>query len=229
MFTRYAGILLLLVGFALLLTGRLVYMYLSDPTRFPINTVKVTASYEHILQKDLESVLSNHLFTSFFTLPIQKLKSDLSAFEWADEVQIQRIWPDTLKVILKEKVPIVVWNNAMLTSKGEVFNPIEKIDLGLPRLNGPAGQEQEVLQVYKKMSKILSMYGLYIGSLTWRDNEAWELILANGIKLYLGKREIELRLARFCKAYPHVFSEKTNPSVNVDLRYPRGMAVQWNN
>lgn len=228
MFTRYAGILIVLIGLALLLTGRLIYIYFADPIRFPIKTVKVTASYEHVQQKDLEQVLTDHLRTSFFTFSIKKLKDDLNAFEWADDVQIQRIWPDTLKVVLIEKVPIAIWNNAMLTAQGEIFNEGKEIDLSLPHLNGPLGQEKEVLQVYKKISKILLMYGLHAESLTCRDNQAWELVLANGIKLHLGKREITKRLTRFCKVYPYVFSGKTNRLANVDLRYPRGMAVQWN-
>ena len=53
------------------------------------------------------------------------------------------------------------------------------------------------------------------------------LILANDTKIYLGKKELEARLERFCKAYPAVFAEKADQLSCVDLRYPRGMAVQW--
>ena len=60
-----------------------------------------------------------------------------------------------------------------------------------------------------------------------RDNQAWELTLRNGVELHLGKRDLEKRLLRFCKAYPAVFAEKLNLLSSVDLRYARGMAVQW--
>ncbi|OCH97841.1 cell division protein FtsQ [Legionella jamestowniensis] len=224
---RYASFLTLLIIVALFLAARLVYLYLADPKRFPISTVKIAASYHHITHKDLESVLTKYLNSSFFSLPVGKLYADLSAFDWSNKIQVERIWPDTLKIILVEKVPVATWNNAMITEKGELFNQGGRLDTSLPHLSGPANQQKEVLQVYKKMSKILSVYGLHAASLEWRDNRAWELTLANGVQLRLGKRDLETKIIRFCKAYPAVFAEKSEQLVSVDLRYPRGMAVQW--
>ena len=77
------------------------------------------------------------------------------------------------------------------------------------------------------MSKILSIYGLHASGLEWRDNHAWELTLSNGLQLHLGKRDLDMRITRFCKAYPAVFAERAEHLASVDLRYPRGMAVQW--
>ncbi|KTD07384.1 cell division protein FtsQ/DivIB [Legionella jamestowniensis] len=224
---RYASFLTLLIIVALFLAARLVYLYLADPKRFPISTVKIAASYHHITHKDLESVLTKYLNSSFFSLPVGKLYADLSAFDWSNKIQVERIWPDTLKIILVEKVPVATWNNAMITEKGELFNQGGRLDTSLPHLSGPVNQQKEVLQVYKKMSKILSVYGLHAASLEWRDNRAWELTLANGVQLRLGKRDLETKIIRFCKAYPAVFAEKSEQLVSVDLRYPRGMAVQW--
>ena len=77
------------------------------------------------------------------------------------------------------------------------------------------------------MSKLSEMYGLHTNSLALRDNQAWELGLANGMVLRLGKRDVELRLTRFCRAYPVVFAEKLEQLAAVDLRYIHGMAAQW--
>ena len=143
------------------------------------------------------------------------------------KVYIERVWPDILKITMIEKEPIAKWNNALLTEDGEIFNEGHSDDEKLPELKGPVKQHQQVLQVFKKMSKILSIYGLHAASLEWRDNQAWELTLANGVQLRLGKQDLETRIIRFCKAYPAVFAEKSGQLASVDLRYPRGMAVQW--
>jgi len=225
---HYAGMLTLLIVCALVLAARLIYLYVADPLRFPINTIKIAADYQHISHKELESVLEKYQSASFFTLPVGQLHTDLTAMTWAHEAQIERIWPDTLKISLNEKVPSAIWNNAMLTDEGEVFNEGGFLDdSSLPHLHGPVNQHQEVLQVYKKMSNILTIYGLHAASLEWRDNQAWELVLSNGVHLRLGKRDMETRLTRFCKAYPAVFADKSEQLASVDLRYPRGMAVQW--
>jgi cell division protein FtsQ len=222
------SLLACLILCALLLTARLVYLVLSDAQRYPINTVKIGATYEHIDRKQLESILSNYLAASYFTLSTSKLYHDLTALDWADTVEIERIWPDTLKITIIEKIPAATWNGALMTVDGELFNVgKENGDIKLPHLSGPAQQQMEVLQIYQKLSKLLSIYGLHAAALQLRENQAWELTLANGVQLHLGKRDLEQRLQRFCKAYPAVFADKPEQLFSVDLRYARGMAVQW--
>ena len=226
---RYASLLTLLSVCALLLTARLMYMFLADAQRFPISTVKIAANYQHITRKQLESVLSDYLNTSFFALPVRRLNKDLLALDWSEQVQIERVWPDTLKITLVEKSPVAIWNDALMTGEGNLFNvgkaPADTMTL--PRLSGPVHQQTDVLQIYEKLSKLLTSYGLTAASLKLRESQAWELSLTNGIMLRLGKRDLELRLQRFCRAYPVVFADKPDQLSSVDLRYARGMAVQW--
>lgn len=225
---RQASFLLLLILCALLLSGHLVYLFLKDAQRFPINTVKIVANYEHITRKQLAVILSEYAEDSFFTLSTSRLAESLKALGWSESVQVERIWPDSLKIVLVEKSPIAVWNNALLTADGKSFQvDKESIDSQLPKLTGPQSQQHDVLQSYQKLSKLLSIYGLQASALQLRDNQAWELTLTNGILLRLGKKDLEKRLIRFCKAYLAVFADKTEQLVSVDLRYARGMAVLW--
>lgn len=220
-------ILLLLFAVALLL--RLLYVTLADATNFPIHTVKIEASYEHITREELERILSSHLRESFFSVSIRQLETDLAALDWTDHVVVSRVWPDMLKVVVVEKKPVAVWNASFIAEDGSLFEQ-GKVEEGMflgPYLYGPKTQAQEVLQTYEKLSKLLAMYGLGAASLYLRENQAWELVLTNGIKLRLGKRDLEQRLRRFCRAYPAVFGDKPELLSCVDLRYPRGMAVQW--
>jgi cell division protein FtsQ len=110
-----------------------------------------------------------------------------------------------------------------------IFHPDKQteVDEELPHLFGPESQRKEVLQIYEKLSKLLSLYGLTVSALQLRDNQAWEVLLSNGILLRLGNRDLESRLKRFCRAYPAVFADKPEQLTSVDLRYARGMAVQW--
>lgn len=226
---RYISVLFLLIISALILTARATYLYLADGQRFPINTIKITATYHHISRQQLEDILSQALSkNSFFTLPVRQLRTQLKSLPWTQSIDIERIWPDTLKINLVENNPVATWNDAMLMEDGKLFNP-GRVDeeAQLPHLRGPHNQQQEVLQVYQKMSKILSMYGFYTATLEKRDNQAWELTLDNGVRMHLGKHDLDAKIIRFCKAYPAVFSGKLGNLVSVDLRYPRGMAVKW--
>ncbi|MDP3562704.1 MAG: cell division protein FtsQ/DivIB [Legionellaceae bacterium] len=229
----YTSFLTLLIACALLLIARLTYLYLADPQRFPINTIKIAANYQHITRTQLETVLSHYNSDSFISLPVAQLKDDLNNLDWADNVEIERIWPDTLKITLAEKLPIAIWNHALMTDDGQLFHVSDSdlnkqmLDDALPRLSGPEPQAPDVLQNFQKLSKLLSSYGLRAVALELRNNQAWELGLANGVQLRLGKRDLEKRVMRFCKAYAAVFADKPEQLSSVDLRYAHGMAVQW--
>ena len=115
-----------------------------------------------------------------------------------------------------------------MTADGKVFNQgVVNNDMNLPKLFGPESQQIMVLQVYEKLGKILSTYGLKATGLYLRDNQSWVLSIGNDVQIFLGKKDLEARVLRFCKAYPAVFAEKSDQLASVDLRYPRGMAVQW--
>lgn len=223
---RYTFVLLAFC--ALLLSMRLVYLFLADATRFPVNTVKIAAAYQYTTRQQLETILSDHLQAGFFGLSVHQLHAALSRLPCIKDVQISRIWPDTLKLIVIEKTPVALWKGSFVTADGQLFkhNTAKSTRL-LPELTGPDNQCRDVLQMYQKLSKILSEYGLRAASLHLSDNQAWELVLVNGVKLSLGTRDLELRLRRFCKAYPALFADKSEQLSGVDLRYIRGMAVRW--
>ena len=225
---RYSWLLGILVVSAFVLAGRLGHLYINNAERFPIATIKAAAEYKHVSHKDLENILVKYLDYSFFSLPVNQLQNELNDLKWIDTVYVERVWPDTLKIKLVEKKAIAVWGDSLMTDTGKLFNPSTiPEDLNVPRLKGPVDQQLDVLQVYEKLSKILSEYGLTATGLHLRANQAWVLILNNDVKIYLGKKELEARLERFCKAYPAVFAPKADQLASVDLRYPRGMAVQW--
>lgn len=230
---RLTGFLTILITCALLLMARLVYLYVADSQHFPLSTIKIAATYQHVTRQQLETILSKYSQDSFISLPMKQLKHDLKALAWVDTVSVERQWPDTLKITLTEKKPVAIWNDALLTEDGRIFQ-VDPADLNkksledvLPRLSGPEEQQLDVLHNYQKLSKLLSSYGLHAVSLALRDNQAWELGLTNGALLRLGKSDIEKRVLRFCRAYMAVFADKPEQLSSVDLRYTHGMAVQW--
>lgn len=226
---HYISVLFLLIISALVLTARATYLYLADEQRFPINRIKITATYHHISRQQLEDILSVTLAKkSFFTFKVGELRTKLNALPWTKSSYIERIWPNTLKINLVENNPVAIWNDVMIMEDGKLINSGNADpNVQLPHLRGPYDQQQEVLQVYQKMSKILSMYGFYTASLEKRNNQAWELTLVNGIRIHLGKRDLDAKILRFCKSSPAVFAGKLGSLESVDLRYPRGMAVKW--
>ena len=227
--SRYWSKLGVLLFFLLLLAGHLLYLVLTNPVNFPINTVKISATYQHITRSELEEKLLPFLQLGFFGLSTKALKSDLLALVWSHRVLVEREWPDTLKITLQEKIPIAFWNKQLLTADGVVFQPhIDQEEwVNLPRLNGPDEERMTVLKTFNELSPFMQPYGLRLSELNLRANSAWDAKLTNGSVLHLGKQDLLGRIKRFCRAYPAVFAEKSHQIATVDLRYAHGMAVEW--
>lgn len=227
------NVICLLTFCALLLAVKVIYIFIAEPGRFPINTVKISASFEHISRAEIEKILEKYNNNSIL-LPINSLQAELRNLSWAKSIEIKRIWPDTLKIMIEEKKPVALWKNSFITSDGSMIaaaaQDIQKQDRirSLPKLSGPDKQYQEVLQNFEKLSKLLSAYGLRAESLNLRDNQSWDLYLDDGVVLRLGKKDFEKRVLGFCKAYSAELVDKPEKMTSVDLRYPHGMAVQWN-
>lgn len=116
----------------------------------------------------------------------------------------------------------------LLSENGDIFMPIEDKKISnLPWMYGPKNHQQDVLQIYEKLSKLLKAQDLYIAKIWLRENGSWKITLSNGVMIQLGKTDIENRLKRFCDVYPKIFAATFDRVSSIDLRYSKGIAVKW--
>ena len=222
-------LLFFLMILALLLTARLIYIYLDDVKRFGIHKVKVEGAFFYLQQEQIQTAVTALLAEkSWITLSSRQLRADLLKNFAIKEVFIIKTWPDTIKLTILEKRLIAIWNNKMLTEDGTllaVHDP--SIIQGLPVLKGPDNQSRDMLKMYIKLNKIMKVCDLSIQSLEKRANQSWQLIVADRVQLLLGKHSIARKVLRFIRAYPAIFAGKIQTVDTIDLRYPSGMAVSW--
>ena len=148
---------------------------------------------------------------------------------WVRRAAVRRQWPDHLLVQIEEQVPIARWQDHRLVNRyGELFQGDS--DAVLPELAGPPGAERQVAARYTTFSALLAPLGSELAQLVLSPRYAWQLKLASGITLELGRdrpREpVDARLERFVTAYPQVVAALGHPIEHVDLRYPHGFAVR---
>lgn len=214
---------------AVVLSARALWLYLSDPIRFPIQTIRIESPSQHISRYHLQNVLQPYSEKSFFSISLSRLRKDFYHIPRVKSVIIEREWPDTLIIHLEEKNPIALWGQQLIDTQANVF-PVEENEQlpPLPQLQGPEEKAQKVLYTYKNLHKILSEYGLSASIVNLRANGAWELTLDDGVRIRLGRKQIKDKLLRFSKVYATLKAEKKATPKSVDLRYAKGMAVEWN-
>lgn len=211
-----------------------VCQQLLDSTRFPLRYVHLYGELRFANKAELEETLTRYPGQNFFLLNIDQLRLSLSDLPWIEQVKVQRSWPDSIMIELRERRVLARWgDNELLDSNGLRFHPdYLPRRPGWPFLYGPEGSERLVIAIYQQASEMLLELGLKIDHLVQDQRLAWWLTLNNGVKLKLGKdesgdRDLMPRLRRFVEIYPKVLAANIEQIEAVDMRYPQGFSVLW--
>jgi cell division protein FtsQ len=182
------------------------------------------------LQQKLATVTSGN----FLLVDVDGIRHTALALPWVSSVNVQRVWPDTLRVSITEHVAAATWietgaeaATGLLSTSGRLFTPeLASYPDRLPTISGPHDTHGALLGHYQAMNQTLLPLGLRITHLTQDARRAFHLTLDNGIELALGRSDSYARLMRFVYAWPVLQAPGTQPAV-IDLRYSNGLAVRW--
>ncbi len=216
-------------GSYLLLLAILVWGWdaLHSAGRFPIKQVIVSGQLQHINQKVFQKAMEPLVTGGFFSLDIAGIAQRAEQFPWVDQIEVRRVWPAKVNIVITEKEPFARWNNdSLVTAQGQIFMPKSLQGIKpLPLLCGPDKSQNLMITTYKKMQSQLTPLHLSIAQLDLSPRYAWRMTLGDGTIIKLGRENIYTRLARFVLAYPKSFQNK--PLKSVDLRYSNGFAVSF--
>ena len=142
---------------------------------------------------------------------------------------MRRVWPDSLHLIVKEKVPVARWKNKSLVNKdGETFISSNKNVLAaLSTLYGPEASQPIMTGRFIAMEEALQQHGLKIKALVMDNRRAWSIGLTNDILIVLGRAESEERFNRFLRVYLNELKHYQSQIAEMDMRYPNGLSVIW--
>lgn len=189
----------------------------------PIRAVEVRGAGHVETRAAIRPVLSG-LSGGLFSVDLETARKGFEALPWVRSATIRRIWPDRLAVELEEHVPAAAWNDlAVLNVQGEVF-PVRPWPT-LPRFHAPEGMEKDVARRYGEFDRVLAGQGWRIAGIRVDARRAWQIVLADGVTVDLGRDRLDERLKRFVTFYPMVTARVADIR-RVDMRYPNGFAVQ---
>jgi cell division protein FtsQ len=223
-----ANLLLALVAVLLAWT---VLQLLLRSTLFPLREVTVLGTLGHTTRVEVERAAAGQLSANFFAADLRALRTALERLPWVRRVEARRIWPDRIEVRLEEHVALARWGDAALVNThGERFSGRgEEPGDALPLFAGPAGSESEVARRYRRFTGLLAPLGEVPERVILSPRHAWQVRLASGLQLELGRdgaETVEHRLARFVAAWPGTIARLPRRPEHVDLRYPNGFALR---
>lgn len=223
--------LLMLVGVLALLYGGAKWL-LRVPA-LPVREVVFADKLVHTSREEIEQALPPALQGNFFSIDLDGVRAVLEAMPWVRKAEVRRAWPNRLAISIEEQQAVARWGEAELVNKyGEVFDataPDSEAAL-LPVLFGPPGTAPEVLERFAGMRTAFEKLGEKAVQLTLSPRLAWQLKLANGLVVDLGREQpkstVNYRLERFIEIYPERIARRAVKPVVVDLRYPNGFAMR---
>jgi len=220
--TQAGVILLLMVVFYA------VWLKLMDPQTLPLQQVKLEASFEKITKEQLHEVVSAQINGGFFSVDVAAVTNAVSALPWVDAVEVRRVWPDTLHVMVKEQVALARWRDqALVNVRGELFSPAaESFPVGMVELHGPDNSVANMAHQFSVFNQSLEQAGLNMKRIVLSQRRAWVLELSDGVTVVLGRSNIEKRVQRFVQFYSPLLAAAENVR-RIDMRYTNGFAVQW--
>lgn len=193
---------------------------------FELREVALTGALVHVARGEVEDVVRRELKGNFLTLDPAALSASFLKLPWVRTASVRRQWPARLEVALEEHVPLAHWaKGALVNAQGEVFRAA--YDGELPVFVGPEGTAREITIQYRYFRASLAAIGETPVRVEVSPRRAWQLKLASGVTLALGREQMEARVARFVALHERTLAPLGRRFDYVDLRYPSGFAVRF--
>ncbi len=200
--------------------------WLMDPATLPVKVVRIDGELQYLQKTELENAVASVVSGGFFNIDLKAIMDRAHEVPWVDEVSVKRVWPDTVVMEISERVAIARWGKQYLvTEKGGIFLPGEKMPEDLPELIGMDKRSQEVVELYKREKLRFAQLGLTIATLKVNKRGAWSITFGNGLQIAIGRTDIESRLQRLADNFIAI-TQSGDPEY-IDLRYRHGIAVSW--
>lgn len=227
----------LFVIFALVALTTLA-QWLAQRPAFAIASITVTGDVTHNNEPTLRANVAPRLAGNFFSLDLVQARQLFEATPWVRHAVVRREFPNRLRVELQEHQAAAYWgleeDSRLLNNHGEVFeaNVGEVEHESLPRLNGPAGQEPQVLAMYQVLHPMFEALELQLEQLALTGRGGWTVQLDSGAVIELGRGsddEVIQRAARFLRTITQVtsrYNRRPDAVESADLRHVDGYALR---
>ena len=168
------------------------------------------------LKKDhIFNVISHYSNINIFNINIQNIYDEIKSNTWIKQASIEIIYPNTIKILLKEKEPIAIWQNKygnnLITKDGDVIleENFDNFKNYLPIIIGKNAHKKiySILKILNSNGRLVKK----IWSLTFVNERRWDIHFDQGLTIRLPKKNIK-------KAWDKiVFLDKNFDILNLSL------------
>jgi len=206
-----------------------VYTGMIAQERWPIKWLQIDGPFERVSAEQIRANLRPFVNDSFFTVDTVGMHVAVGNIPWVTSVAVQKTWPDTVHVTVREHMPVAHWiDGNLISTDGLPFKVPSADDIqGLPWLQSPPGQRQILFENWKKFDDALEIIGQHIVQLNLDPRGSWSAVLSGGTEVRFGKGDIFENLDMLVATWVGLMQGQELPPISIDLRYTNGFAVLW--
>ena len=189
---------------------------------FTINNIQILG-IKNIPKETIIKIVNNEKKSNILSVNLLNIYNNLRNNDWVEELHIERVLPNTIKINIKEKEAIGIWqyemSNKLITKNGEIISTanINKFKIDLPIIHGNnANKNANSILKILETNKVLAKN---IWSLDYVNNRRWNLHFKQGIIVLLPSKGV-------LKAWNEIIKLQKNYDVlnlgltELDLRNP---------
>ena len=191
---------------------------LSSCSNFKNIEVFFEDGFLYAAQKDLISELK--LVTTR-----KEIKTTLSKQEWIEDFKIKFRINGNIKVIIKTKIPIFIWNEKYYVDTNMKTFGFDKSNHRLINVFCPSNQLNEARDLIDFINNSSISDKISFEELDFKYSSGW-ILLSNTTEIKFGKNITKARLNSFRQSLNYVYESKSIPSM-IDLRYKDGVAFDY--
>ena len=160
---------------------------------FTINNIQILG-IKNIPKETIIRIVNNEKKSNILNVNLLNIYNNLRNNDWVEELYIERVLPNTIKISIKEKEAIGIWqyemSNKLITKDGEIISTanINKFKIDLPIIHGNHANKNatsilKILETNKVLTK-------NIWSLDYINNRRWNLHFKQGIIVLLPSKGV---------------------------------------
>ena len=189
---------------------------------FTINNIQILG-IKNIPKETIIKIVNNENKSNILNVNLLNIYNNLRNNDWVEELYIERVLPNTIKISIIEKEAIGIWqyemSNKLITKNGEIISTanINKFKIDLPIIHGNhANKNANSILKILETNKVLTKN---IWSLDYINNRRWNLHFKQGIIVLLPSKGV-------LKAWNEIIKLQKNYDVlnlgltELDLRNP---------
>jgi cell division protein FtsQ len=155
---------------------------------FTINNIQILG-IKNIPKETIIKIVNNENKSNILNVNLLNIYNNLRNNDWVEELYIERVLPNTIKISIIEKEAIGIWqyemSNKLITKNGEIISTanINKFKIDLPIIHGNhANKNANSILKILETNKVLTKN---IWSLDYINNRRWNLHFKQGIIVLL--------------------------------------------